>query len=191
MGGSHLIRVGLAVLFALGLALRAPAAQEATPTQVKAAYLINFLRYTTWPEGAAPPRRELRVVVLGSRGFAGTLRGLLRQPGGQPTPVVVVRLAPGISRDVLRRELGQAHAVFVETEAWPDSAAVLAELSGRPVLTVSDAPRFARLGGMLGLVQQGSRIVFDANPVAIRDSGLQVSAKVLKLARIVEPEASS
>ena len=59
------------------------------------------------------------------------------------------------------------------------------------MLTVGDAPGFARDGGMLGLVQQGSRIVFDANPTAIRVSGLQVSSKVLKLARIVGPESPS
>jgi YfiR/HmsC-like len=40
---------------------------------------------------------------------------------------------------------------------------------------------------MLGLVPRGQRIVFDANPRAIQASGLQVSAKVLKLAHIVEP----
>ena len=185
------IRCGMAALFALSFVLGAPAAQEATPTQVKAAYLINFLRYTQWPDASAQPGEERRILVLGSRDFSNTLRGLLAQPGNQPTRVVVVRLAPGVPRTVLRQELGLAHVVFVETEAWPDTTAVLAELSGRPVLTVGDAPRFARQGGMLGLVQQGSRIVFDANPVAIRGSGLQVSAKVLKLARIVEPESSS
>lgn len=181
----------LTAWLALCAAPGAPRAQEATPTQVKAAYLINFLRYTQWPEAAAAHGEPRRVLVLGSRSFASTLRGLLQQHATQAVPIEVLRLPPSATRDELRRELSRAHAVFVETDTWPDAARVLAELSGRPVLTVGDAPRFARQGGMLGLVQQGSRIVFDANPEAIRGSGLQVSAKVLKLARIVESESSS
>ena len=37
---------------------------------------------------------------------------------------------------------------------------------------------------MLGLVRADQRIVFQANTGAIRGSGLLVSAKVLKLARV-------
>ncbi len=52
------------------------------------------------------------------------------------------------------------------------------------MLTVSDVPGFAQSGGMLGLVRRSGSIVFEANPVAIRNSRLMLSAKVLKLARI-------
>jgi hypothetical protein len=133
----------------------------------------------------------LKVVVLGSDGFANVLRTLLEQPGTSGDGIVVVHLAPGRGRASARRALHGAHAVFIEAQAWPGATAWLDEFVGQPVLTVGDAPGFARDGGMLGLVQQGSRIVFDANPTAIRVSGLQVSSKVLKLARIVGPESPS
>jgi len=54
------------------------------------------------------------------------------------------------------------------------------------VLTVSDNEDFTSQGGMLGLLRSDSRILFQANTSAIRNAGLLVSAKVLKLAR-VEP----
>jgi hypothetical protein len=52
------------------------------------------------------------------------------------------------------------------------------------VLTVSDVPGFAAGGGMLGLVRSGRTLAIEANPDAIRASGISVSAKVLKLARL-------
>jgi len=52
------------------------------------------------------------------------------------------------------------------------------------VLTVGDATGFAAAGGMLGLVRVQEHLAFEANPEAIHDARLLVSAKVLKLARI-------
>ena len=63
---------------------------------------------------------------------------------------------------------------------------IIALLQGAAVLTVSDAPRFAERGGMLGLVVREGRLAFDANAEAIRQTRLKVSSKVLRLARIVE-----
>ena len=64
--------------------------------------------------------------------------------------------------------------------------AELAPLAGQPVLTVGDQAGFNAAGGMIELVSVAGRIVFQANPAAIRNAGLVVSAKVLKLARAVE-----
>ena len=53
------------------------------------------------------------------------------------------------------------------------------------MLTVGDEPDFAARGGMLGLVRAGDRtLAFEANPEQIQAAGVQLSAKVLKLARI-------
>ena len=63
-------------------------------------------------------------------------------------------------------------------------------VTGGEVLTVGDVPDFAAAGGMIGLRRQGRRMVFDANPEAIRAGGITVSARVLKLARIVTATGS-
>ena len=170
--------------------LAAAAVAAAAPRdvqQVKAAYVLNFLRFTEWP---GPPRAEDEFVlaVIGTREFADLLRDIAREAAdlGQK-PVRVRRLDADTVPEHLDRELAQADAVFVQADALDDAQPVLALSARRPVLTIGDAPGFAAAGGMLGLVPQGQRIVFDANPRAIQASGLQVSAKVLKLANIVEP----
>jgi hypothetical protein len=82
-----------------------------------------------------------------------------------------------------RAQLRGSHLVFFHRSAGRVHSQVLDELAGRPVLTVSDTDAFTSQGGMLGLLRSGRRIVFQANTGAIRNSGLVVSAKVLKLAR--------
>lgn len=157
--------------------------------QVKAAYVLNFLRFTEWPADAAPPAKDDAYVLalVGTREFADALRGIAREAEklGQ-RPVRVRRLDLEADPQELAAALARAHAVFVQSDTQEDAQPVL-QLSERlPVLTIGDAPGFAAAGGMLGLVPQGQRIVFDANPRAIHAGRLQVSAKVLKLANIVE-----
>jgi len=77
------------------------------------------------------------------------------------------------------------HAVYIEAGSGADRYALLQRYAGQPVLTIGDAGDFVASGGMLGLVHEGRRIVFEANPQAIQASRLQVSAKALKLARVM------
>lgn len=172
-------------LLLLAAAGGAPAqAREDAP--VKAAYVLNFLRFTAWP-GPPSGADEFVLVVVGTREFTDTLREIASEAErlGQK-PVRVRRVDGDAAPAALARALDGAHAVFVQGDALADARAVLALGERRPLLTIGDAPGFAAGGGMLGLVPRGQRIVFDANPGAIQRSGLQVSAKVLKLAHLVE-----
>jgi hypothetical protein len=177
-------RAGLAaLLFVAGVASAATRDEQ----EVKAAYVLNFLRFTEWP-GPPSGEDEFVLAVIGTREFADTLREIAREATklGQK-PVRVRRIDAGAGRDRLQRVLADADAVFVRADTLRDARPVLELSADRPLLTIGDAPGFAAAGGMLGLVPRGQRIVFDANPRAIQSSGLQVSAKVLKLAHIVEP----
>lgn len=188
-------RDGLAWL-ALVAGLACPAAaQESSATleaQVEAAFLVNFLRYTDWPpDRAAAAGEPLVITVLGDENMAATLDRLTRVvPPVRGRRIEVQRLefpegADATVRASVSERLRRSHLVFVHDTSEP-LRAILGDLSGQPVLTVSDRPGFAAEGGMLGLRRLGGRIVFEANPAAIRNSRLVVSAKVLKLARIVD-----
>jgi hypothetical protein len=194
----------LALLLATGVA---PATGQATPmrmpvarsvpdeAQVEAAFLVNFLRYTQWPassfESAAAP---FVVTVVGEERAYIAVRLVAAAAGpveGRPIEVRWLpdargsRAAPFDSPQDLdaRTQLRRSHLVFFHRSAGPVHAQVLADLARLPVLTVSDLDGFTAAGGMLGLVRQDRRILFQANPGAIRHGGLLVSAKVLKLAR--------
>ena len=188
-------RAGCAwLLLAVGLAWPA-SAQESSSTleaQVEAAFLVNFLRYTDWPpERAAPSEDPYVITVLGDEAMATQLARLTRVvPPVRGRRIEVQRLEFPVGADAnvrasLSERLRSSHLVYVHQTREP-VAAILGDLSGQPVLTVSDQPGFAAEGGMLGLRRDGARIAFEANPAAIRNARLVLSAKVLKLARIVD-----
>ena len=188
----------LAMLLALGAMPKPSSAEAIDPEradQVKAAYLINFLRYTDWPAASVPTRDSpFRVLVAGRPELIDTVRRLAAAAGSiGGREVVVDRMAlpqpGGILGSELRAQIAtqvrRCHLLFVEREEANLATDLIALVRDYPVLTVGDVDSFAEAGGMLALLPRGTNIVLAANPGAIRRSDLVVSAKVLKIARLV------
>jgi len=171
-----------------------PAQQRVSEQDVEAAYLVNFVRYTQWPQQSfATPTSPFVLTVVGSAEIASSVRAVAKAAGSIDGRAIDVRwidnTAAGVSPAVPARDVAEgwreSHLVFIHQSAGSDAERHIAQLAGEPVLTVSDLPGFTAAGGMLELVRSSGHIVFDANPAAIRNSGLVVSAKVLKLARSI------
>ena len=186
--------LALLVLCASASAAQAQARLQAS--DVEAAYLVNFLRYTQWPElSFATPQSPYVLTVVGAEPVAASVRAVAQAAGVVNGRSIEVRWIADAEfqerRDAARRQqvddrLRSSHLVFFHASAGSVRDAELAPLAGQPVLTVGDQAGFNAAGGMIELVSVAGRIVFQANPAAIRNAGLVVSAKVLKLARAVE-----
>lgn len=177
--GSRLAAMALAGALALAIAptLRARSEDRA---RIEAAYVVNFVRYTEWPDAAQrPPQTPIVVVVHRASKTAAALEAIAaREVRVGDRPLVVRRSGNAQS---LGARLAGAHVLYVGA----DAPAALA-LVGDAVLTIGRGAAFAEQGGMIALVPLGERVVFDANVAAIRAAGLELSAKVLALARRVE-----
>ena len=57
--------------------------------------------------------------------------------------------------------------------------------TGAPILLFGDTPGFLQRGVMVNLEQVGGRVVFDINLRSLKASGLKLSSKALRLARVV------
>lgn len=156
--------------------------------QVEAAFLVNFVRYTDWPSGRLGPLGAPYVVsVIGSRDDAADVAAVAAAAGpigGRRIEVRHVAPASLSAHASASNVLRASQVVFVREDSGVRCTTVRRLLGDAPVLTVGDATGFAAAGGMLGLVRVERHLAFEANPEAIREAGLRVSAKVLKLARI-------
>lgn len=170
-------------------------AAPASRDSVHAAYVINFVRYAKWPPQALDQGR-LVLVVVGPTAAASTMRELAARAGpvdGRPVLVrglSVNRGAPARA-DALRLlapALERAHLVYVAESHRAWNAAVVQAAAGRPVLTVGVGGDFIRSGGMLALFEDRGRVSFSANPEAIRRAPVDLSARVMVLARPLGPE---
>jgi len=194
------LALSLALVAALVLG-RSPAAaaqslETASPAQLKAVYLLNFVKYSNWPEDSfADPASPIIMTVVGQCDVIGALSEAVSQ--SEPVAGRTVKIQPvalpaepeasddGTWMTVLNGCRG-GHLLFF---CGIDSATVdrlLEGLQQDDVLTVGDMPAFAEQGGMLGFVRRGNRVLFEANLDAIRKSRVGVSAKVLQLAELVQ-----
>ena len=185
-------RHNLALWIAASLALAAPSdlrgqdVDEAKALKVKAAYLYQFAKFVEWPaESFESDEAPLVIGVIGQDPFGGVLDRTVeaKQIGGRP--IEIQRFAGG------REDAGaleQCHGAFICESERRRPYYIHSVLNERSILLVSDIPGFARDGGMIGLVLEEGRIAFEINRESLENAGLKVSSKLLKLARLVQPQ---
>lgn len=164
-------------LFALLLAVPPVGHGQTPPTEyeLKAVFLLNFARYVEWPDATLPAGRPLSLCVLGRDPF-GDAFALLAGKQAQGRAVQVRRLAGP-------EEAEQCHVLFIAASEARGLAALLRELAGRPILTVSDIGGFVEAGGAIGLVNLDDRIGFDINQASLQQDRLKARSQLLRLAR--------
>ncbi len=152
----------------------APAAQSSLEQAVKASFLVKFAPFVAWPTGAfAGDSRTFVICVTGSDPFGPALDEVVRGQKIDGRPVAIRRLSGGGST-------ANCHMLFAGRSADPGYAP-FSNLTGQPVLTVSDASSGVR-GAMIELVMQSGRVRFAIDDSAARANGLVISSKLLGLA---------
>lgn len=142
---------------------------------LKAAYVFNFARFVQWPEPEEAHAR-LQLCVAGEDEAALALGGL----GGRVVQGRILRVRYLGDGGPLR----DCQLLYLSAnEPGARQAALIAASRGQPILTLSDAPHFARQGGHIELVRQGRRLRFIVNLTALRASGLEMSPNLLRLAQ--------
>lgn len=153
--------------------------QALSEYQVKAAFLFNFGKFVEWPAGSfASPQAPFWVCVLGDDPFGGTLDETLRGKTISGHTVSLTRI----------RDAGSARGcqiVFISDSEKARLPALLASTRGWNALLVGETEDFAASGGAIQFTVEDKHVRFAINPDAIQRAGLQVSSKLLALARIV------
>lgn len=162
--------------------------------EVKAAFLFNFALFTqpiataapavpvvpavpqaqSSAEAAVPP---YRICIHGKDPFGAAAKSLSsRKVAGR-----AVALSQGVSLD----ELKACQMVFIgETEREAVRRAVSA-LGGLPIITVAEAKEFPFAGVIFNLILVDEKVAFQVNTVAAKSQQLDVSAKLIRLAKNV------
>jgi hypothetical protein len=68
---------------------------------------------------------------------------------------------------------------------------IIQALKNAPALTVAETAGFAKRGGIINFILQDSKVGFEANVDAARQAGLNISSRLLSLARIVQTSERS
>lgn len=160
-------------LLAVSLLLTAPAsfAQMTTETQLKAAFLVNFLKYVEWPDGSI----GATICLFGRDSLGSQLASYEgRMQGGREIHIRRVS-----SED----QLQGCQEVFTPAAEEARFALLLKWVDKSPILTISDGEFFARDGGAIALIQGDGRLHFEINAEALNRAGLRANPQMSRLAR--------
>jgi hypothetical protein len=147
--------------------------------QVKAAFLYNFAKFVDWPPAGPGAKDPLVIVVFGQDPFGPALENTVWGKSINNRPVAVRRASRV-------EQVMPCHVLFISREERRRTPEVLEAVESAGVLTVSEADGFLDQGGAVQLLTDGNRVRFEINLGAARRSGLNVSSKLLSLARAVK-----
>jgi len=158
-------------------------AADVTEYQLKAEFIERFTRFIDWPDELAADDHPFVIGVVGEDPFGNFLVDLARRKSIKNRSVEIRHL----SRSDF---LGDCDVLFVsrtEKEAIRD---IVAGIGRRPVLTIGDTQGYAEAGIVINFYPDGKNIRFEINERRAEASGLDIQAKLLKLARIVDTEGA-
>lgn len=142
-------------------------------SKVKGAFLYNFAAFVEWP---SRPDNDFVVGLLGHDAITESVAGLQGKRVSGRTLVV---------RNISASDdFATCNILYVATSEKPRMSQILQKAEGKSVLTVSDIPRFAETGGMVGFFIQNSRVKFEICLQCANRNGLKLSAKLLQVARL-------
>jgi hypothetical protein len=146
--------------------------------QLRAGYLLNFVKFVEWP-GALPADGR----TLCFFGGDGVRYAIAAAQSDKPSGMHAVALRVLTKGD----SVAGCHLLYVEATSFSGDRAL--NVTGLPVLTVSDAPDFIHHGGVVELFAEGNRLRFNINLDNARRAGLRISSSLLQLASHVEETA--
>lgn len=150
---------------------QAQATVDSKPAAEVAQVVLGISSYARWP--TAHP--ELMICVVGRAKYADTLLdGSASSPGvrfkAQQLPAGAT-----VSPD--------CHIVYIGTTSDAEREKLFSQITGRPILSISEPNISCSVGSMFCLKFKESQLVFDVNLDSIARSGLRVHPNVLQLAK--------
>lgn len=174
---SRFFLLGLLIHLGLYQALAEPAEDSA----VIAALALNFARFTEWPSNALKTNdTTVKLCVLADNVMQQAFDEIDKKPVGNRALEVI--------KMTRIRNMEQCHLLYVNNLDRNTAIQMLASITKKPILTMgSGEEHFLKDGGMVALNIVDGKVQIQIHLNAVKQSGLQINSRVLKLATIIDP----
>ena len=197
MGKTKILWVLIVVPAAASMVHAGQAASETNREyQIKAAFLYNFVKFTSWPGEQAADGNEPNAVdsnepmtigIIGENPFGDAFEPIKdKRVKGRK---ILLKRFKGLEELRQSKEQLEAvrkcHLLFVCRSQKEQLKEIMDSVKDCPVLTVGDMSGFLESGGMINFVIEENKIRFEINLAAARLAGLRISSRLLRLAKRV------
>jgi len=139
--------------------------------QVKAAFIYNFIAFTHWPDCTS---QTINLCVYGEDYFGNEI-DKLESRSVNKRHIKVIRI------DNVEK-LKECQAIFFSKSVSNNLSSILVNLQNEPILKLADTPNATSKGITINMRLINEKIVFEINLAIARESGLDISSKLLQLA---------
>lgn len=160
----------------LGVVPASHAAESLRETELKAAFVFNFIQFTEWPPKVLETSGTLTICARNGGPVARELGGVAGKEVNRKR-LALARLPP--------ESVQGCHVVLVDIGDAQWLAHMGAELERAPVLLVADDNNGELPSAIISMSMAGRKVVFDVDAGRARKAGLSISSRVLHLARTV------
>ena len=169
-------------LLTLGPEVRAQKSADTSEDFVKAGMFYYFAMYVTWPTTAfSSAEAPITYCVLGDDSFAQKLTDTVTSKKIGLRKLAVKKMK--WSREA--KDYKECALLYVGSTEASHGDDVIQMLKGAPILTVADFPDFTKHAGIMNFVIEDSKVRFEVNVEAAKQSDLAISSQMLSKAKIV------
>ncbi len=179
-------RLIVAVLLSLSVAVGANAQSSASAASaeylIKAGFIYNFAQLVQWPSAAFSQADSPIVIgILGTDPFGTSIDRVVENKKLDGRNLIVKRLR--WSKDL--KDLTECNILFISSSEKEHVADVINMVKWLPILTIGETPGFAARGGIINLTLEDNKVRFEVNIGAAKQANLNISSRLLALAKIV------
>ena len=167
------------LLFLVVLSSKNATAQKYSEYDVKAAYVYNFAKFIKWPQNYFDKKDVLVIGVYKNQNFGEVLERVLenKKIKNKFWEIIFINTID---------EIEECDILFVSNCSGEESLKVLKKVNKKNVLTIgNNIPKFCQYGGIINFTPKGSRKRFEINNNAAIKHKINISSKLLTLARII------
>jgi hypothetical protein len=148
--------------------------------QVKSAFVVNFIQFVDWPATAfEKPDDPIIIGVADANSLGDALAGAI---DGKSIRGRKLGIKTGTAATA-----SHCHVLIAGGIEGADLQTLLKGVGATACLTIGDAEHFTEAGGTIRFYVEDRKERFEINVAAANRANLQVSSKLLKLAKVVNP----
>jgi len=177
MANITIIKRALFAMLILTLAPVSMSSSYQSNEELKVSLIYQFAKYTHWPSSS---HSAMTFCVLGNNRFYQKMNRIVGKK-------IAGKLVS--SRHVTNIEQVDKHqcqVIYIAPTLASELPAILAYLSEKPILTISEIKDFTLKGGMINFINKAQRQHFEVSRRATQKTGLTISSKLLQVAYITD-----
>lgn len=168
------------VFLCLSISMNLYADETLSEYDVKAALLVNFLRFVDWPPDYDTNKNMITIGIVGQHPAVRFFDMVIEEPfRGKRLRVKSLHRYKDMS------ELNDCELIFIDSSHEGEITEILKYLRGKPVLTVSEVQGFLEKGGMVNFILVDSQINFEISQYSANLVGLRIPSQILRRAHKV------